>query len=248
MSQLDLAFEAEVSSKHLSFLETGRALPSREMILRLAETLEVPLRERNLLMTAAGYAPVFAERSLDDPKLDVARQAMDLVLAGQEPFPALAIDRHWTLLAANRAVAPLLASAEAWLLEPPVNVLRLSLHPQGIAPRILNFVHWRSHLMARLQHQIQVTGDSVLSQLCKELCEYPSPRNAKTNSAISGEEYGGIIVPLQMATDFGSLSLYSTTTVFGTPLDVTLSEIAIEAFYPADDESANLLRGFFQKA
>src|SRR6476620_11779893 len=138
MSQLDLASEAEISTRHLSFLETGRALPSRDMVLHLAEQLEVPLRERNILLVAAGFAPVFAERSLEDPALQAARKAVDLVLAGHEPYPALAVDRHWTLVTANRAVAPLLASIDASLLKPPVNVLRLSLHPNGLAPHIVN--------------------------------------------------------------------------------------------------------------
>src|SRR5712672_251849 len=142
MSQLDLASEAEISTRHLSFLETGRAQPSRDMVLHLAEQLEVPLRERNVLLVAAGYAPVFAERSLQDPALQAARKAVDLVLAGHEPYPALAVDRHWTLIAANSAVGRLIGGADASLLQPPVNVLRLSLHPKGLAPRIANLAEW----------------------------------------------------------------------------------------------------------
>ena len=159
MSQLDLAGEANISTKHLSFVETGRAQPSRELLLELAEQLDVPLRERNILLTAAGYAPVFGERPLDNPALQAARQVIDLLLAGHEPYPALALDRHWTLVAANRAVAPLLAGVDATLLRPPVNVLRLSLHPLGLAPRIVNFAEWRAHLLARLRHQIELTAD-----------------------------------------------------------------------------------------
>src|SRR5262244_3339088 len=158
LSQLDLACEAEISTRHLSFLETGRSLPSREMVLRLAEQLEVPLRERNVLLIAAGYAPAFPERPLDDPALQAARKAVDLVLAGHEPYPALAIDRHWTLIASNNAVPPLMAGADPSLLRPPVNVLRLSLHPAGLSPRIVNLPQWRAHLLERLRRQIDLTA------------------------------------------------------------------------------------------
>ena len=160
LSQLDLALEAEISTKHLSFLETGRAQPSRDMVLKLAEQLDVPLRERNVLLVSAGYAPVFPQRSLQDPALQAARKAVDLVLKGHEPYPALAVDRHWTLVAHNAAVPALLAGAAARLLQPPVNVLRLSLHPQGLAPRIENLAEWRAHLLARLRQQIDVTADA----------------------------------------------------------------------------------------
>src|SRR5499426_4537715 len=162
LSQLDLACEAEISTRHLSFLETGRSLPSREMVLRLAEQLEVPLRERNVLLIAAGYAPAFPERPLGDPALQSARKAVDLVLAGHEPYPALAIDRHWTLVAANGAVNRLLAGVAAELLAPPINVLRLSLHPDGLAPRIANLAEWRQHLLERLRRQVDVSADPVL--------------------------------------------------------------------------------------
>src|SRR5687768_5402078 len=160
MSQLDLAGEADISTRHLSFVETGRSVPSREMVLRLAERLQVPLRERNALLVAAGYAPMYRERPLSDPALAPARQAVDLILKAHEPYPALAVDRHWNLLAANRMVAPLLAGAAPALLEAPSNVLRLSLHPQGLAPRILNLVQWREHLFERLQQQIRATRDA----------------------------------------------------------------------------------------
>ena len=186
LSQLDLACEAEISTRHLSFLETGRSLPSREMVLRLAEQLEVPLRERNVLLIAAGYAPAFPERPLDDPALQAARKAVDLVLAGHEPYPALAIDRHWTLIASNNAVPPLLAGVEPSLLQPPVNVLRLSLHPAGLAPRIANLAEWRSHLLARLRHQIEVSADPVLEELLNELCGYPMSGDAGTATPSAG--------------------------------------------------------------
>jgi transcriptional regulator with XRE-family HTH domain len=168
MSQLDLACEADISTRHLSFMETGRAQPSREMILHLADRLTIPLRERNVLLVAAGYAPVFAERPLDAPELKAAQAAVDLMLRGHEPFPALAIDRHWTLASANNAVAALLAGVDASLLRPPVNVLRVSLHPNGLAPRIANLGEWRSHLLSRLRSQIDVTTDPVLIDLIDE--------------------------------------------------------------------------------
>jgi len=241
MSQLDLACEADISTRHLSFVETGRAQPSRDMILHLAERLEVPLRERNTLLVAAGYAPVFPERDLADPALSAARKAVDLVLTGHEPFPALAVDRHWTLVAANKAVAPLLAGAEPSLLRPPVNVLRLSLHPSGLAPRIANLRQWRAHLLARLQRQIDVTADARLSELLSELRDYPVPEWNATGEDAPEEEYAGIVVPLQLVTDAGVLAFFSTTTVFGTPVDITLSELAIESFFPADPNTAAVL-------
>ncbi|WP_119460979.1 helix-turn-helix transcriptional regulator [Rhodospirillaceae bacterium SYSU D60014] len=240
MSQLDLACEANISTRHLSFLETGRSLPSRDMVLHLAESLDIPLRERNALLTAAGYAPVFPERPLADPALETARKAVELVLKGHEPYPALAVDRHWTLVASNDAVAPLLAGAAPALLRPPVNVLRLSLHPEGLAPRIANLSEWRSHLLARLRHQIDVTADSVLADLMNELRDYPVLDQGET---ATDQDYAGVVVPLRLVTDGGILSLFSTTTVFGTPVDITLSELALEAFYPADTATAEVLRG-----
>jgi transcriptional regulator with XRE-family HTH domain len=231
LSQLDLACEADISSRHLSFLETGRSQPSREMILHLADQLDIPLRERNALLLAAGYAPVFKERPLDDPTLQAARRVVDLVLTGHEPFPAIAIDRHWTLIAANRAIQPLLAGIERALLEPPVNVLRLSLHPQGLAPRIANLAEWRSHLFARLRHQIDASADPVLGELYNELGGFPIPGGERDRTLT---DYAGVAVPLQFATEDGMLSFISTTTVFGTPVDITLSELALESFFPAD--------------
>jgi transcriptional regulator with XRE-family HTH domain len=241
MSQLDLACEADISAKHLSFLETGRSVPSREMLLHLAEQLEIPLRERNMLLVAAGYAPVFPERSLDDPALRAARQAIDLVLAGHEPFPALAIDRHWTLVASNRAVAPLLGSVAADLLQPPVNVLRLSLHPEGLAPRIANLAEWRAHLLARLRHQIDLTADPLLAELLEELRGYPA-RNTRGSTPATAHAHAEIAVPFQIVIPAGRLAFFSTTMVFGTPVDVTLSELAVEAFFPADAATAEALR------
>src|ERR1700694_6065278 len=184
LSQLDLALEAEISTKHLSFLETGRSQPSRDMVLRPAEPLEVPLRERNVLLVSAGYAPVFPQRPLADPALEAARRAVDLVLKGHEPYPALAVDRHWTLLARNAAVPPLLAGADAALLAPPVNVLRLSLHPQGLAPRIENLGEWRAHILARLHQQIDATADAVPVKLMDELAAYAVGAAARHKASV----------------------------------------------------------------
>ena len=240
MSQLDLACEAEISTKHLSFMETGRSTPSREMVLLLAEQLDVPLRARNALLTAAGYAPVFPERRLDDPAMAVARQAIDLVLAGHEPHPALAVDRHWCMAAANRAVAPLIAGVDPVLLHPPVNVLRLSLHPAGLAPRTVNLAEWRAHLLERLRQQIEVSGDPVLAELMTELRGYPTP--ARPASHPPSADFAAVAVPFRLATVDGILSFFSTTTVFGTPIDVTLSELMLECFFPADPETAAAMR------
>jgi hypothetical protein len=232
LSQLDLAGEAEVSTRHLSFLESGRASGSRDMLLRLAERLAMPLRARNELLVAAGFAPAHSERPLDAPDMAAARAAVQAVLDGHAPFPALAVDRHWTLLAANAAVPPLLAGASPALLRPPVNVLRLSFHPEGLAPRIDNLAEWRTHLLARLLIQMDQTGDPVLGELYAELWSYPSRASRRPP-----EPPGGIAVPLRLRhPDTGTmLSFISTTTMFGTPTDVTLAELALECFYPADD-------------
>lgn len=238
MSQLALATEAEISTRHLSFIETGRAQPSRDMVLRLAERLDMPLRERNVLMVAAGFAPVFPQRDLADPVLGGARKAIDLVLRGHEPFPALAVDRHWHLVAANRMVSPLLAGVDASLLAPPVNVLRLSLHPKGLSPRIRNLPEWRAHLLERLRRQVEVSADPVLGRLMEELKSYPAPGRTSP----SRTDLAGVVVPLELATDAGTLALFSTTTVFGTPVDITLAELALEAFFPADEGTAGILR------
>ncbi|MEW6347061.1 MAG: helix-turn-helix transcriptional regulator [Paraburkholderia sp.] len=249
MSQLLLAAEADISTRHLSFVESGRALPSREMVMHLAERLDVPLRARNALLVAAGYAPLFRERPLTDPQLTAAREAVELVLKGHEPYPALAIDRHWTIVAANRALAPLVGAASASLLEPPVNALRLSLHPQGLAPSIVNWHAWREHVLARLQRQIEVSADDTLATLRDELAAYPAPpgaSDARTN-ADNSATLNQIAVPLRLRTALGVLSFFSTTTVFGTPVDVTLSELAIEAFFPADQQTATALRNYAEQ-
>ncbi len=240
MSQLDLAMEAEISTRHLSFVETGRAAPSREMVLRLAETLDVPLRERNRMLVAAGFAPSFPERRLDDPAMQPIRAAIEQVLAGHEPFPALAIDRHWTLISANQAVLRLLAGIPAGLLAPPVNVLRLSLHPEGLAPRIVNLPEWREHLFARLRRQLDLSADPAIGALLEELRGYPDPAGRPWRPARAAAEVAPVI-PFQLATEGGVLAFVSTTMVFGTPVDITLAELAVESFFPADGATAAAL-------
>jgi len=246
LSQLALACEAEISSRHLSFMETGRSAPSREMILHLAEQLKVPLRERNVLLVAGGYAPMFRERSLDAPELDAARQAIDLVLRGHEPYPALAIDGHWNLITSNRVVPLLLEGVDASLLQSPTNVLRLTLHPGGLASRIVNLQEWRAHLLDRLAKQIELSADATLIDLMKELRSYQ-----QTTAATAGSDnrekrdYAGVVVPLELAVNGAVLAFFSTTTVFGTPVDITLSELALESFFPANSATAEALRQTF---
>ena len=247
LSQLDLSCDAGISSRHLSFLETGRSSPSREMILLLAEQLKIPLRERNVLLTAGGFAPMFFERPLSAPALQAARKAVDLVLTGHEPYPALAIDRYWNLVATNRAVPPLLAGADAVLLRPPVNVLRLSLHPAGLAPRIVNLSEWRTHLLERLRRQIELTADSALVTLMNELRTYPAANQLQTDKSRQNRDYAGVIVPLELVTEVGVLAFFSTTTVFGTPVDITLSELALESFFPADEATTEILNRTSEK-
>lgn len=239
LSQLALATRAEVSSKHISFVETGRTQPSRDMVLHLAELLDVPLRERNALLIAAGFAPAYEARGFEDPAMSAAREAVALVLRGHEPYPALAVDRHWTLLQMNRCVAPLLAGIAQALLTPPINVLRLSLHPEGLAPRILNLTAWRTHLLARLRQQIEVSADPALEALHAELTGYAAPSELPRAGRSSAPL---IVVPMQLQSPRGTLSLMSTTTVFGTPVDVTLAELAIESFFPADAATGAILR------
>ena len=245
LSQLDLALEVGVSTRHLSFVETGRAAPSREMLLRLAKELDVSLRGRNALLVAAGFAPMFRERTLDDPQLAVARAAVDTILKGHEPHPALAIDRHWTLIAANRAVTPLLAGIAPELLAPPINVLRLSLHPLGLAPRIANLPEWRAHLLHRVAQQVDASGDVELARLLDELRAYPMPDGASSDA---GDVGSTIAVPFRLRVDGGELAFFSTTTVFGTPVDITLEELALECFFPADEATAAAMRSLVDHA
>jgi transcriptional regulator with XRE-family HTH domain len=244
LSQLELALEADVSTRHLSCLETGRAAPSREMILRLANRLDVPLRERNRLLTAAGFAPMYPARPLGDPALASARQVVELVLRGHEPCPALAVDRHWNVVMQNRAVPLLLDGVAPDLLAGPINALRLSLHPRGMAPRIVNFAAWRAHVLARLRQQILASDDDTLRALEEELAAYPSPGDAAQAPPPAGGE-PALVVPLVLDSALGRLSFISTTTVFGTPVDVTLAELALESFFPADAATTAALRAAF---
>jgi transcriptional regulator with XRE-family HTH domain len=238
LSQFELALEAGVSARHVSFVETGRSRPSAEMVLHLAERLEVPLRDRNHLLLAAGYAPAFAQRELDAPEMGPVREAIEQVLRGHEPYPALVVDRHWGLVSANRPLGGLLGGVVAHLLEPPVNVLRLSLHPEGLAPRILNLPEWRGHLLERLARDAVGSGDPALAALHDELAAYPSHGPAATVDPA----FGDIAVPLRLRQGDDQLAFISTKTTFGTALDVTVAELSIESFFPADDATARALR------
>jgi transcriptional regulator with XRE-family HTH domain len=232
MSQLDLALEAGVSTRHVSFVETGRAKPSAEMVLHLAEQLEVPLRDRDALLLAAGYAPAFGARDLEAPEMAPVREAIELVLRGHEPYPAAVVDRHWNLVASNSGIALLTASVAPALLEPPVNVLRVSLHPDGLAPRTANLAEWREHLLHRLRRQVLLTGDDEAAALLAELEAYPSPEGEPP-------PHNDIVVPLRLR---DGLAFFSTVATFGTAVDITVSELSIEAFFPADEATAEALR------
>jgi transcriptional regulator with XRE-family HTH domain len=225
LSQLELALEAEVSTRHLSFVETGRAQPSRDMVVKLSEQLEIPLRERNHLLLAAGYAPAYPESDMEDQRV---REAVRHVLKGHEPYPAIAVDRHWEMVEANASVALLLEGVASEQLAPPVNALRLALHPDGLAPRIENLGEWRAHLLARLRRQVAATHDPQLASLLTELKSYPCDDE---EPAVELPGPGEIIVPLRI----GGLAFMSIVTTFGTPLDVSLQELSIEAFFPADE-------------
>jgi transcriptional regulator with XRE-family HTH domain len=243
LSQMALALDAEISTRHLSFLETGRARPSREMVLRLAEHLRIPLRERNALLVAAGFAPYYPQRPLTDDALRGVREMVQQILDGHAPYPALAIDRYWNLQAANSAVMPLVAEVDASLLEPPVNVLRLSLLPNGLAPRIVNFPEWRAHLLARLRHEVDLTADPQLLALLDDLggAEKTARRTGRSVPLPPSNAGQQLAVPLILETSLGRLRFISTTMVFGSAVDVTLSELAIESFFPADQETAAAL-------
>ncbi|PRX45135.1 helix-turn-helix protein [Prauserella shujinwangii] len=239
ISQLDLALEAGVSTRHLSFVETGRATPSRDMVLRLGEHLGVPLRERNRLLLAAGYAPVYGESALDDPEMAVVREAVRRLLTGHEPYPAVVLDRRWNLVEANAGAALLLEGVAPELLRPPVNVLRVTLHPDGMAPAIVNLGEWRAHLLGRLRREVAATADAGLADLLAELRGYPC---AQPVPEVEVPGPGDFLVPLRLRHGGAELALFSTVATFGTPLDVTLAELSIESFYPADDATASLLR------
>lgn len=236
LSQLDLAGDAEISARHLSFVETGRAAPSRDMVLKLAERLDVPLRERNVLLVAAGFAPAFPQRSLQDPALKSARAAIDHVLRAHEPNPALAYDRHWNLVSANRMVMPLLEGIPPRLLAQPMNILRLAFHPEALASRTVNLAEWCSHLLERLHRQCEATADPELISLYQALKAYRIPARSAPPSA------DNVAIPFKLRLDGEILSFISTTMIFGTPVDITLSELALETFFPADDLTAERMR------
>jgi transcriptional regulator with XRE-family HTH domain len=240
VSQLDLALDAGVSQRHVSFIESGKAQPSREMVVLLAEQLDVPLRERNALLLLAGYAPFYPEHAFQSAPLAAVRLAVEAILRGHAPNPALAVDRHWRMVAANAHVAPLMAGVrDPDLLKPPPNVLRLSLHEAGLAPRIANLPQWRAHVLARLRRQVQASCDPVLASLLAELEALdPRPRESVERATMTHD----ILAPLELESAVGRLSLISTTTIFGTPTEVTASELAIETFFPADEATQRRLR------
>ncbi|MEV4598277.1 helix-turn-helix transcriptional regulator [Amycolatopsis sp. NPDC049253] len=239
ISQLDLAIAADISTRHLSFVETGRSTPSREMVLRLGEHLEVPLRERNRLLLAAGYAPAYGETELGAPELTAVRDAVRQLLTGHEPYPAAVVDRGWNLVDANASLGVLVEGVAPDLLAPPVNVLRATLHPDGMAPNVLNLGEWRAHLLGRLRRQVEQTADAGLAELLAELREYPCDQPVP-EVEVPGP--GDIFVPLRYRHRGTDLTFFSTVATFGTPLDVTVAELVIESFYPANPETAEYLR------
>lgn len=235
ISQLDLAIEADVSARHVSFIETGRSVPSRAMVLRLAQALEVPLREQNQLLLAAGLAPVYAERALDDPDMRAVREGVSRVLDAYSPFPCVVVDRGWNLLQANAGTAVMLHGVAEHLLAEP-NALRLTLHPEGMAPRIRNLAEWRHHLISRLRREVEVSQSAELAALLVEIEAYPG-------GSAPIRDLGGVVVPLELAAEDGAtLTFLSTVTTFGTALDLTAAELSIEAFLPADEQTAAALR------
>lgn len=239
ISQLDLSSAADISTRHLSFVETGRAKPSREMVLRLGEHLNVPLRERNRLLLAAGYAPVYREGTLADPEMAAARDALRQVLAGHEPYPAVVVDRMWNLVEANSSMEILIAGTDPELLSPVPNVLKIALHPRGMVPRVINLGEVRGDLLGRLRRQVETTADPKLAALLDELRGYPCDQPVPEVEIPSRNE---IFVPLRLRHGETELSFFSTIATFGAPLDVTLSELAIESFYPADPATGDYLR------
>lgn len=242
MTQLELALDAGTSARHLSFVETGRSKPGREMLLRVAERLDIPYRERNQILLAAGHAPAFPERPLDDPTLAPVRDALDRVLAAHEPFPAFAFDRGWNLISANEGASALVENVDIdrALLEPPVNVLRLGFHPRGLAPLVVNLAHWRGHFLRRLSQQIAVTGDPQLSQLMEELTQYG---DGEEDGRVAGLGAGEVLGPVRLrAPGGGEWSFFGMFASFDTPFEVTTSELALELLFPADPATAEAFK------
>jgi transcriptional regulator with XRE-family HTH domain len=240
LSQLDLSNRAGISARHLSFVETGRSRPSREMVLHIADHLDVPLRDRNPLLIAAGYAPSYHATDFDAPEMRTVREAIDALLAGHEPYPAILVDRHWQLVAANRAATVLVESVDAALLEPPVNVLRASLHPRGLAARIINRDEWFDHVLGNLRRQIAVTGDDDLRALDDELAGYAAEMGVTPRPPVEAPR--AIAVPLRLQLEDIELAFINMIATFGTALDITLAELALETFLPANAETAAYLR------
>jgi transcriptional regulator with XRE-family HTH domain len=236
ISQLDLSIQADISARHLSFVETGRSRPTPGMILRLSEQLDVPLRERNALLLAGGYAPAYPAHSLDEPELTRLRAALRQILTGHEPYPALVVNRWWEMLDGNAAIAVLTEGCDPALLTSPVNALRVSLHPDGMAPRIANLAEWRAHILERLHRQVHTTRDPRLAELHAELAAYPG-------GVTERPELTDVAVPLRLRHGDQELAFFSMTAIVGAPLDVTVAEVAIESFYPADAETAAALHG-----
>lgn len=235
LSQLDLAIEADVSARHVSFIETGRSVPSRAMVLRLADVLDVPLREQNQLLMAAGLAPVYAERALDDPDMAAVREGVTRVLDAYQPYPCVAVDRNWDIVATNEGAGIMLDGVVPRLLERP-NALRIALHPEGLASRIRNLAEWRHHLITRLRREVAASAAPDLASLLDEIESYPGGFE-------EARDLGGVVVPLELHTTEGQLlSFLSTVTTFGTALDLTAAELSIEAFLPADAQTAAALR------
>lgn len=241
LSQMALALDADISPRHLSFIETGRSQPSPGTIERLAEQLDIPFRARNTLLTAAGFAPCHGERTLDDPTMQRAQASIEHILKGHMPFPAIAVDRHWNIIAANEAIGFFTEQISGAMLEPPMNAIRLALHPDGLAPQVVNLAEWHAHVIEQLDRQIEASADAGLIALREEVAGYPHGGG----EAVPGNP-DRIWIPLVIDTTAGRMSFISTITIFGTPVDVTLAELAIEAFYPADKKTAERLKALMR--
>src|SRR6266576_339863 len=243
MTQTDLALAAESSTRHLSCLETGKAQPSREMVTRLAECLDIPLRDRNTFLLTAGFAPAFPERSVAG--LEAAKVAIDSVLRAHNPYPAIAVDRHWNVVLSNAALPQLYEGCSAELMRKPVNAVRLILHPAGMGPRIVNFAAWRAHTLGLLRQQLETRADPVIQGLLAEVAAYPVPANTETCESQEGLQH--LVTPLRIATRLGTVSFLNTVTVFGTPNDVTLAELALEMLFPADNQTIEIAKNMVQE-
>jgi transcriptional regulator with XRE-family HTH domain len=238
---MDLALEVGVSPRHLSFVETGRSRPSPELVLALADRLGVPLRERNTLLLAAGYAPRYSHRALDDPELRRVRASLQRMLDAHDPYPGVVIDRQWNVVLTNRAAAALTQGLPPELVGPPLNVYRICLHPDGLAARTLNFDEWAAYLLRQLRRSMVLTADAHLEALLDEVSAYPNV-TARTDSHSAAWDEPPLLIPFRMMLGDAELSLFTTLTTFGTPRDVTLDELAVELFFPADDRSDARLR------